>query len=370
MRLEINPPDCYLADLDSHNGTFVNGQPVKRVFLKHGDVISGGKTKIAFTVSSATQPPVASDAARNADSAARRQDPAALAGVSAAGVAAPVRFPTVPGYQLIEELGRGAMARVYRAVQKSTETVVALKIILPAHATQHQATLLFIREANVLSQLNHPDIVRCHEIGIAEGSPYLAMEYVPAIPHTEILPDEPGLPRMKVACGIACRVLDALHHAHLQSLVHRDVKTANVLLARTGPTLQVKLADFGLAKNYLTTGFSGITQDGDTRGTVAFMPPEQIRDCRYAKPTCDLYATGVTLYHYLCDQLPYEFSTLRSSFATVLNDDPTPLNRYCPDLPADLVRVIQRAIAKDGDRFGSASEMRQALLPFSEPSSE
>ncbi len=369
FRLEFVPPNCHLVDLDSHNGTLVNGQTVQSTFLKSGDVISGGKTRIVFTIPNEVadrQPPgqltpgqltpndnvLSNNARQNAVPPSARFENA-------------VSVPQIPGYELIEEIGSGSMGRVFRAVQSSSGAIVALKIILPVHAGQTDATRLFVREASVLSQLNHPGIVKFYEVGLASGYPFLAMEYVPTISHNDVLDDRTGLPRMRIACNIVCNVLEALNHAHMLSLIHRDIKPANILLSRTDKTLWVKLADFGLAKNYVTTGMSSITQDGDNRGTLAFMPPEQIRDCRYAKPTCDLYATGITLYYYLSGRLPFDFTSAGTAFAAILNDEPSRLDTHCPDLPAELIEAVDRAISKDrGRRYVTAEEMRDALLPF------
>lgn len=358
FRLELAPPKCHLVDLDSHNGTLVNGQRIQSTFLKSGDVISGGKTRIALTISDDVVDEAPFEASRDALNAAQRVLPIPRLATGA-------NIPEIPGYELLEEIGSGSMGRVYKARQLSTDAIVALKIILPIHAGQTDATRLFVREASVLSQLNHPGIVRFYEVGLAAGFPFLAMEHVDTISYEDILDDTPGLPRMRIACRIACNVLEALNHAHMLSLIHRDIKPANVLLSRCENTLHVKLADFGLAKNYVTTGMSSITQDGDTRGTLAFMPPEQIRDCRYANPTCDLYAVGITLYYYLSDRLPFDFATDGNAFAAILNDEPARLDSHCPDLPLELVEVIQRSISKDrSERHVTAEEMRHALLPF------
>jgi serine/threonine-protein kinase len=128
----------------------------------------------------------------------------------------------------------------------------------------------------------------------------------------------------------------------------------------------VKLADFGLAKNYVNAGFSAMTLEGDIRGTLAYCSPEQIIDSRYAKPPCDIYAVGATLYEYLVGESIYEFTNERSQLRTVLETEPVPIRRRSASIPTALADAIHRALAKaPEDRFATAEEMRQALLPFS-----
>lgn len=356
FRLEIRPPECYLLDLGSRNGIRVNGRPLREALLRDGDVISGGSTEIRLSVT----PPscgVSTVHYRPAHTEALRPVPSGTSPV----------LPAIPGYELLHELGQGAMGVVYAAIRKSTGERLALKTIVPSAETGGHAVPLFIREANVLSQLRHPRIVLFHEFGMAGGQLYLAMEYVPTVDLPSVLDQQPATARTRIGCGIVCQVLEALSHAHARSLVHRDIKPSNLLITRAGRKLNVKISDFGLAKNYVDAGFSGMTRDGETRGTLAFMPPEQIVDCRYAKPPCDLYSAGATLYYLLTGTYPFEFSAGRSRFSVVLEDPPVPVRERRPDVPAPLAAVIERALAKDpSDRFASAMEMHSALFPFSQ----
>ena len=206
----------------------------------------------------------------------------------------------VGGYEIQRELGRGATGIVHQAVQTVTGRKMALKIIVPVHADNQRAMQTFVREGSTLSQLDHPRIVRFYEMGIADGQLFLAMEYVDTLDFRAVLRDGSKTGRVKVACGIICQVLDALAYAHSLSLIHRDVKPSNILLTKVGRKLRTKLSDFGLAKNYLNAGLSGITPDAVAVGSLAYMAPEQIINARDAKPACRHLRYGCDLVSLPC----------------------------------------------------------------------
>jgi serine/threonine-protein kinase len=363
FRMEIHPPECYLVDLDSRNGTFVNGERVREKFLKDGDMVSGGKTKIRVSVLYSQEEVdwnAATFIAREGECAADFDEP------KRSKIDKPHHLQCLAGYEIVEELGKGGRGIVYRAIQKSTAKPVALKLIIPEKSVTEEDMQLFIREASILSQLNHPYIVQFYEFGMAAGQLFLAMEYVKTVDLDSIFKEETRKSRIRISCAIVCKILNALSYAHSRSLVHRDLKPANIFITRERRKLSVKLADFGLSKNYLNAGFSGITQEGQTSGTLPYMSPEQIVNFRHAKPASDIYAIGATLYQYFSGEYPHDFSTGRSQLAVILEDDPIPLDHRCPDLPAELVAIVHRALAKKpAERLSSAEEMRQALLPFS-----
>jgi eukaryotic-like serine/threonine-protein kinase len=377
FRLEVNPPDVFLVDLGSLNGTVVNGQRVTQAALRNGDLISGGKTTVRLSCSAeAGKPAEGATAVYQHSTVIPSRSPQSSAGLFETTLASPTEPPLqtamqIPGYELIGELGHGGMGAVYQARQVSTGKEVAVKVIVPANAADQAATKLFIREAGILSQLNHPRIVRFLELGLAAGQVFLAMEYIAAVDVESLLKNRPGEVRTRIITGIGCQVLKALAYAHGRSLIHRDIKPANLLVYADGPKVGVKLADFGLAKNYMTAGFSAFTGDAEARGTLAFMPPEQVMDSRYAKPESDIFGLGATLYRLFAGQGHLDLSGTRSPFTIVLNDTPVPLGKVCPDLPAPLASAIDRALARDPkDRFRTAEEMQTALLPFTKRSEE
>lgn len=260
------------------------------------------------------------------------------------------------------------MGFVYRAVQKATGGTVALKVMKAARTAEMgvEQSQLFAREASILSQLHHPHIIRFLEMGITNGRLFVATEFVETVTLEELLSGQPFDYRVRVVCDMACQILEALDYAHRRSVVHRDIKPSNILLQRSSPKPVAKLVDFGLAKNYKDAGFSGLTLENEVRGSYGYMAPEQLANSCYAKPACDLYSLGVTLYEYLSGRLPFEGrAVLRASRATQ-GFSPIPLAELCPGLPHELVTVIHRALQNDPlDRFSSADEMRAALLPWS-----
>jgi len=345
-RIEANPPLCYLTDLDSRNGTFVNGERVSSAVLKDGDVIRVGTTELTVAIRG-------------------EHDPATAEYVPDSSTVIVEDLPEVeiPEYQIRRQLGRGRMGVVYEAQQRGTGRIVALKLIHPQTVARDEALQHFVREASILTRLRHRRIVESLEFGLHQRQPYLVMERIETINLQAKLASASAAGRVKLACGIVCQVLEGLQYAHANDIVHRDVKPSNILPYMKGHRVSSKLADFSLAKNFANAGFSDISPDQQAKGSLGYMAPEQVLDSRYANPACDIYAAGACLYKFLCGKTPHDFPAGRNKFSVVLHDAPVPITERVEGLPESVVAVIEKALARDpAERFASAAEMRSRLI--------
>jgi serine/threonine-protein kinase len=391
--IEINPPQCELRDLGSTNGTFVNNRRVERVRLSSGDVIAAGQSVFRVRV----QEPWSLSSSEGSGEPAGRTESILLPQIRCAGcgaVAPPnltvigpgsaqsgevvewwcavcrseaASLPQpVPYYTTLRELGRGAMGVVYLARHNLTGRMVALKLIMPETATTRSAIDRFQREMSVISQLRHPNIVECYEQGMTRGQFWFAMEYVAGSNLEALATAAPGQYPINQGCRLVCQILKGLEQAHQLGFVHRDIKPENILIAQAAEGLTVKISDFGLAKSFRGVGLSGLTFSGEMRGTVPFMPPEQMLDFKTVTPLADLYATAATLYYLLTCQYIYdEPSGGGDLIRMLLEEPPVPIRDRRPQVPKALATVIEKCLARDPKaRFPDATSMRRALKPF------
>jgi eukaryotic-like serine/threonine-protein kinase len=391
--IEVNPPTCELRDLGSTNGTFVNNRRVDRIRLSSEDLIAAGQSVFRVVVESAE---MISSVEGPTPSPGRTAAPAvgsircagcgafAPPGLTIAGpVGAPVNEPVewwcsscrsesaslpqpVPYYTCMRELGRGAMGVVYQARHNLTGQIVALKLIMPETATTRSAIDRFQREMSVISQLRHPNIVECYEQGMTRGQFWFAMEYVAGTNLEALAKADPGRYPIDQGCRLACQILKGLELAHKLGFVHRDIKPENVLIGQSAEGLTAKISDFGLAKSFRGVGLSGLTFSGEMRGTVPFMPPEQMLDFKTVTPLADLYATAATLYYMLtCKYVYDEPAGGGDLIRMLLEESPIPIRQRRPDVPEALEHVISKCLARDPkERYPDAATMRSALKPF------
>ncbi|NQT87567.1 protein kinase [bacterium] len=258
-------------------------------------------------------------------------------------------------YRLVEKLGQGAMGVVYKAYDGELDCTVALKVLLAGRFADGRERDRLRTEARAIARLQHPNVVRVHDLGEAEGHLFYTMDFVDG-PTVQELIDEGRIPVLR-ALGIAADVADALDHAHRQGVVHRDVKPSNVLIDCEGRT---RLTDFGLAKRLDSEG--GHTEAHVVMGTYAYMPPEQVRgDSAQSGPRADVYSLGATLYHMLTGQPLFQGSSTVVGMK-VLQEKPPPARSMNPAISENLDRVLARALAKDpADRWPSAAAFATAL---------
>jgi hypothetical protein len=299
----------------------------------------------------------------------RAPGPDTLSGAGEGRPAGPA--PAVPGYDILSELGRGGMGVVYQARQTSLNRVVALKMLLAgSHADPEQLRRLRA-EAEAVARLRHPNIVQIFEVGEHDGWPYLVLEYVEGGALDEALAGAPQNPR--AAAALAETLARAAHAAHQQGVIHRDLKSANVLLAygRTAPAgarrlseAVPKIADFGLAKQ-LDAG-QRRTPSEAILGTPSYMAPEQASGkTRSVGAPADVYALGAILYEMLTGRPPFRGETPLDTLQQVLIDDPVPPRALQPKVPADLATVCLKCLQKDpGKRYASALELADDLRRF------
>jgi tetratricopeptide (TPR) repeat protein len=270
---------------------------------------------------------------------------------------APAPVAAVPGYEVLEEVGRGGMGVVYKARQVALKRTVALKMLLAGGHAGDDRLARFRQEAEAVARLQHPNIVQVHEVGESDGLPFFSMEYVEGGSLAKRLGAGPLPPRE--AAALAEVLARAVQHAHQRGVVHRDLKPANVLLAEDGTA---RVTDFGLAKRLDEPG-SAQTQSGAVMGTPSYMAPEQAAG-RTAElgPAVDVYALGAVLYEMLTGRPPFAGATLMETLQRVLHDEAAPPSRVRPGIDRDLETICLKCLAKEpAQRYPSALAVAQDL---------
>jgi serine/threonine-protein kinase len=269
----------------------------------------------------------------------------------------PSKARTVAGYEILGELGRGGMGVVYKARQRGLQRLVALKMILAANHADELQLARFHTEVEAVARLQHPNIVQIHEIGEQDGLPYFSLEFVDGEPLEKRIGGIPQEPRQ--AAQLIETLARAMHFAHQQGIVHRDLKAANILMTRGGAP---KISDFGLAKR-LEAGDSGQTKSGTIVGTPSYMAPEQARgDIRKVGPFADLYSLGAILYELLTGGPPFRGLSPMDTVTRVTRDDPVPPARVQPKVPLDLETICLKCLEKEpARRYANCYELAEDL---------
>jgi serine/threonine-protein kinase len=363
FHIDLVPAYCRLTN-HSAQGTFVNGLLIKtQCDLRHGDLIRASESIFVVQVLRRGQP------GNLAPSPTELWEP--VGDVTSPSEEAPPNAPPplmpmlLPGgYQLIRLLGTGGMGNVWLAEDPRGQPV-ACKLVRPELALNPNVCARFKRETDHLRDLRHRHIVGFREAGESQGLLYLIMDYVCGCSLAELLSRE-GPFAVGRAVRLACQVLEALGEAHNNGVVHRDVKPSNVLVQSAPGGEEIRLADFGMAKAYLSADMGqSITLPGVMGGTLAFAAPEMVKDFRRAGPFADQYGAAATLYTLLTGCHLYDADNAVQLLDYIRTRDAVPLQQRRAGLPVGLTAAIHRALDREpGRRFPNVRSLCDALLPY------
>jgi serine/threonine protein kinase/WD40 repeat protein len=282
---------------------------------------------------------------------------------------------SIPGYEILGELGRGGMGVVYQARHQALNRVVALKILLAGGFADSASLARFQAEAEAVARLQHPSIVQVYEVGKHHGRPYISLEFVSGgnLAHTL---DRNPLPALEAAAMVE-NLARAMAYAHARGIVHRDLKPHNILLAEDGTP---KITDFGLAKRLLSepeapatapdepgaSATGALTQTGAILGTPSYMAPEQAEGKgQEVGPPADIYALGAILYDMLTGRPPFQGPTPLDTVLQVVTAEPVPPSRLIPRVPRDLETICLKCLQKaPARRYATADELADDLQCF------
>jgi Tol biopolymer transport system component/predicted Ser/Thr protein kinase len=254
---------------------------------------------------------------------------------------------TISQYKILEKLGEGGMGVVYKALDLKLERYVAVKFLPPEITVGSEDKARFLQEARAASAISHANVCVIYDIAEHDGLQFIVMEYVDGKTLRQLVPIE----KVQDALGYAIQIGEALEEAHCKGIVHRDIKTDNIMV---NDKKQVKVMDFGLAK---LRGSLKLTRTSSTVGTLAYMAPEQIQGGE-VDARSDIFSFGVVLYEMLTGHLPFVGEHEAAVMYSILNDSPLPIQKFKPDLSSELLHIVNRALEKDPEeRYQTVREM-------------
>ncbi len=260
------------------------------------------------------------------------------------------RLPTIPGYEILSEIGRGGVGVVYKARQTKLDRLVALKVLLAGALANEQDLARFRSEALTVAQLQHPNVIQVFDVGEHEGVPYIAVEYASGGDLHKWLGGKPLT--LSATVRLVYTLARAVGAAHQKRVVHRDLKPANIMLTDTGVP---KIVDFGLAKQF---NENGQTMSGAIMGTPFYMAPEQAAgQNRRIGPPSDVYSLGVILYQCLTGRVPFTGDTILDTLDRVRFAEPIPVQELRAGTPPELAAIVRRCLHKSPEERYQTADM-------------
>jgi hypothetical protein len=397
--MEVNPPQVCIRDLGSRNGTYVNKQKhggrarhetpeegAKRhypqVELHDGDEVRVGQTLLRVEVKEVLEEQSGSS------KEVRCQNCGKELGVTKSGEQQEIlctqcqqqagndpltlfrdveathgTYYKLSNYKMQKKLGAGGMGVVYLLKHKQDDHLAAIKVMLSKVAVDKVARHDFLREIENTRKLQHPHVVKFLDSGVENNAFYFLIEFCEGGSVDQLMKRYGRPLKLAEAEPIMLGALEGLAYAHEQGIVHRDVKPQNILLSGTEAKWQAKIADLGLAKSYISAGFSGMTvTGGGFAGSLVFMPREQMINFKYVKPVSDVWAVGASIYFILTGNVPRPGKPGADPIEAILHGQIIPIRQCDPMIPKGVAAVIDRALAQEAkDRYQTAGEMLKAL---------
>jgi serine/threonine protein kinase len=262
---------------------------------------------------------------------------------------------TISHYKILQKVGEGGMGVVYKAEDLVLHRIVALKFPPSIFTRDEGIRSRLLNEARMAASLLHPNVAVLYEVDEHEGQPFLVMEYVDGDTLRRFI-HEHGPLRLRTWIDVAIQLCEGVNAVHRKSMLHRDIKTENILLSKAE---EVKIVDCGLAARFINS--EGLADQLGIAGTTAYMSPEQARG-DHLDPRSDIFSVGIVLYELLTGRLPFEAEQESALLYLIINVDPPPISTLRTDIPADIARIVQRALEKDPvRRYQHAGEILEDL---------
>ena len=339
--MEVNPPQCRLIDMGSHNGTYVNGAQVLTADLKDGDLIRAGHTILRVQVEQVSE---------KGPKISFLSDPDAKV------------LPTIPGYALERKLGRGMMGLTLLGRNEGGTTPVAIKVVQPGVPGVPEQIEDFLRAVRYRAVLDHLHIARLHEASSCPNGLYFVSEYVPGINAAKIV-ERDGQLEIERALRWTDQILQALEYGHARHFIHHDIKPTNLVVAQIGGKEVAKLTDYGLARSYQAAPFSGLSVTAAMVVQASYMPPETLFNYNESNPLADQYSVAAVLYFLLTGAgLLDAQQTGQRRYTSVLHGTGMAIQKRRPEVPAGLAAALHRALSRTpSQRFANIAQFRRAL---------